>query len=172
MDAPINFFETFDYSKNIVICWPVWVGKTHQALTLLKKYQWKPEREKAWSYKISDARFKELVGSQQMGHRPNDGGSYDRYPLDMLILSDIILFDDIGVTDTTDAYLRKLTYILDERAEKWKKHIFTTNLSEQELKTKLNERIVSRIMHNATVVVMTWPDRRRDSTSILTYKTQ
>lgn len=119
MNAQKNFFETFDYSKNLIICGPVGVGKTHKALELLKRYRGNPERQKAWTYKISDARFKELIGSRQMIHKPFDvGSSPEYYPLDMLILCDLILFDDIGVTDITEAYLRKLTHILDERSAK------------------------------------------------------
>ena len=173
MNAPKDFFDTFDFTKNLVICGPVWTGKTYQAQRLLSRYKWNPNfPEKTWTYKISDAKFKELVGDKQLWHKPHDSNSIDAYPLEFLLRCEVILFDDIGVTDTTDAYIRKLTYILDERAEKWKKHIFTTNLSEQELKTKLNERIVSRILANATVIVMTGPDRRRDNTTILSYKTQ
>lgn len=167
-----KFFDTFAYNKNLIICGNVGVGKTHTALKLLSQYQGKSEHKKAWTYKISDAKFKELVGSQRMGHKPHSESSYDNYPLEMLIRCEVILFDDIGVTDVTDTYLRKLTYILDERQQKGRMNIFTTNLSAEELQEKLNERIVSRLLHNTIVVVMEGEDKRRATTEIVTYENE
>lgn len=164
-----DFFESFDFSKNLVICWPVGVGKTYIAKKLMEKYN-----SESIKYEISDAKFKKYIASGLMNHRKPDEWqcSIQMYPLETLIRSSLVLYDDIWVSDVTDAYIRDLTYILDERSIKKLPTIFTTNLTEKELKEKLNERIVSRVLHNATVIVMRWEDRRRSSTEIVTYSTQ
>lgn len=164
-----KFFENWNFQKNLIICWNVWVGKTYTAKKLLDEYIWQAENQKVWKYKISDSKFKEFVWSGRMAHKPVNQLSYDWYPLEYLLRCEVILYDDIGVADVTESYIRKLTYILDERNEKNRKHIITTNLTEQELIEKLNERITSRLLYNATVVVMDWPDRRRDNTEIVKY---
>jgi hypothetical protein len=40
------------------------------------------------------------------------------FPLEMMVRCEVLLYDDIGVSDTTDAYLRDLTYILDKRIDR------------------------------------------------------
>jgi DNA replication protein DnaC len=75
-----------------------------------------------------------------------------------------LLFDDLGVSDVTEAYLRDFTYMIDERIEKGLITIFTTNLKKSELQEKLNERIVSRVLFNTDVVVFSGEDQRLKTT--------
>lgn len=166
-----DFFDSFDFSKNLIICWPIGVGKTYKAKALLDRYEWDiTYSPRSWKYRISDAKFKELIAEKQLSHKPPEVIGIEAYPLELLLRCDVILFDDIGVSDVSDAYIRKLTYILDERSEKWRKHIFTTNLTEKEMKEKLHERITSRILANAIVVTMTGKDKRRIGTQFISYQ--
>lgn len=105
---------------------------------------------------MTDAHFKQMVKSNLLILRkPEDFGvSLEFYPLEVMLKTKILLYDDIGVSDTSDAYIRDLTYILDERIVRGLQTIFTTNLTEKELKEKLNERIVSRMMYQADIVIM------------------
>lgn len=149
-------------NRNLIIAWPVWVGKTHLATQILEQV-WDKIIER---YKVTDAHFKQMVKSNLLILRkPEDFGvSLEFYPLEVMLKTKILLYDDIGVSDTSDAYIRDLTYILDERIVRGLQTIFTTNLTEKELKEKLNERIVSRMMYQADIVIMKWEDRRKSTT--------
>lgn len=152
--------EKYDFSRNIILAWPVGVGKTYTAQKLLSK---KPRENILSVYQITDAHFKQLVKSNQLVLRkPEDYGTgLEYYPLEMMRRCEVLLYDDIGVSDTSDAYIRDLTYVLDERTNKKLPIIFTTNLKEKELTEKLHERIVSRMMMNCDVIAMTGEDRRK-----------
>lgn len=164
-----KFFREWDFTRNLLICGNVGVGKTHAAKELLRRYRGKSVNPRTWTVAISDAKFKEFISAQQMGHKPLMESSSDGYMLEKLLRCEVLLFDDIGVTDTTDAYLRKLTYLLDERSEKGRRNIFTTNLTAKQLENHLNERIISRILHHTVIVEMVGPDRRRASTEVVQY---
>lgn len=86
------------------------------------------------------------------------------YPLEVMLRCRVLLFDDVGVSDTSDAYLRDLTFVMDERIKKGLPTIYTTNLTQDELTKKLNERIVSRMLYNTDVVVFKGEDMRLQTT--------
>lgn len=86
------------------------------------------------------------------------------YPLEVMLRCRVLLFDDVGVSDTSDAYLRDLTFVMDERIKKGLPTIYTTNLTKDELQKKLNERIVSRMLYNTDVVVFKGEDKRLQTT--------
>ena len=87
--------------------------------------------------------------------RPEERSSgIEHYPLEMMLKSRVLLLDDVGVSDVTDAYARKLTFVLDSRMEKKLPTIFTTNLSPIELENKLDSRIKSRIFNDGFVLEM------------------
>lgn len=164
-------FNSYDYKRNILLTWPTGVGKTHQAKELLKIFKDPTKHEKLQKYAITDAKFKQLVKSNQLTLRKPEeyNSNIENYPLEMMIRAWILLYDDIGVSDTTEAYLRDLTYILDERIEKGLPTIYTTNLKKAELQEKLNERILSRILFNTDVIVFDWEDRRTNTTKYFTF---
>ena len=161
-------FDKYDFKRSLLFSWPTWTGKTYNAEKILAKYKSnKSEKSAIDTYLITDAHFKQLVKSNNLMLRKPDewATSLTYFPLEMMVRCEVLLYDDIGVSDTTDAYLRDLTYILDKRIDRWTINIFTTNLSRQELKDKLNERITSRLLFNADVVVFRWKDRRLDTTN-------
>lgn len=86
------------------------------------------------------------------------------FPLEVMLRCTVLLYDDVGVSDTSDAYLRDLTFVLDERIRKGLVTIYTTNLTKDELTKKLNERIVSRMLYNTDVIVFKGDDRRLQTT--------
>ena len=163
-----NFnFESFDFKRNLLFSGPTGVGKTFRAKEILSKFSDPNKHEKLQTYNISDAKFKQLIKSNQLILRKPDEytNSIESYPLEMMLRVGVLMYDDIGVSDVSDAYLRDLTFILDERIEKNLINIFTTNLKSQELKERLNERILSRILLNTDVVVFTGKDRRLQNTN-------
>lgn len=96
--------------------------------------------------------------------------SLAEYPLELMLRVKVLLYDDIGVSDVSEAYLRDFTYIIDERIKKGLTTIFTTNLKRDELKAKLNERIVSRILFNTDVIIFDGEDRRLKTTNFYNAK--
>jgi len=159
--------ENYDYKRNLLFTGPTGTGKTFTAEGILKKFPGEGVHEKIRTYSVSDAKFKQFVKSNMLTLRkPEDYKSgLDNYPLEMMLRVKVLLYDDIGVSDTSEAYLRDFTFIIDERIKKGLTTIFTTNLKQDELKEKLNERIVSRILFNTDVIVMDGKDRRSETTN-------
>jgi len=158
--------DNYDFNKNLVFCWSAWVWKTYQARKLLENYNNSQIHDKLQKYQITDAKFKQLVKSNWLNLRKPEEyqSSIELYPLEMMIRVWILLYDDLWSSDVTEAYLRDLLFILDERIEKWLINIITTNLTKDELQTKLNERIISRILLNSDVVIFNWEDKRLTNT--------
>ena len=159
-------FSKYDYTRSLLFCWPTGVWKTYQANNIIWSYKNDKFSEKLQAYSISDAHFKQLIKSNMLILRKPDEYTSDirNYPLEMMLKCAVLLYDDLGVSDVSDAYLRDFTYIIDERIKKWLPTIYTTNLTKDELQTKLNERIVSRVLYNTDVVVFTWEDKRLATT--------
>lgn len=161
--------------KNTIFTGAPWVGKTYEAQKILKEYfkengTWEYSDDYL-TYKVSDGRFKQLVKSNMLILRkPEDWQcSLTNYPLEMMIKCKLLLYDDIGVSDNSEAYLRDLTFVLDERINKWLDTVFTTNLWKKELENKLNKRIVSRILMNSTVITMEGEDKRIKDLKVISY---
>lgn len=163
-------FETYDFKRNLLFTWPTGVGKTYQAEQILKRFNDENVHEKIRKYAVSDAEFKQFVKSNLLTLRKPEefSNSITLYPLEMMLKVSVLLYDDIGVSDVSDAYLRDFTYIIDTRIKKGLTTIFTTNLKKEELKEKLNERIVSRILFNTDVIVFKWEDKRLQTTQYFT----
>lgn len=151
-----EYLEKYDYSKNLIFGGTVWSWKTYEAIKLLNNYENKSV------FKITDAYFKELLWNWSLKLKKPDewNCSYDFFPLEKMIKVKILLFDDLWVSDSTEAYLRKLTFVLDERKEKGLITIFTTNFTAEWLQKKLNERIKSRVFENVDILNIIWPDLR------------
>lgn len=73
---------------------------------------------------------------------------------------DLVVFDDIGAEGVGDWATQKLFELIDQRAGKH--NVFTTNLSSKDFEDdKKLERLFSRMMESATVIVMNGTDYRR-----------
>jgi len=158
--------DQFDYKRNLLFIWPPWVWKTFEAKRLLNNYVNETTHEKLRIYEITDWYFKQLVKSKQLILRwPEDYWcNITLYPLEMMTRVDVLLYDDLWVNETTEAYLKVLLFVLDERIKKNKINIITSNLTSKELKTKLNEMIYSRLLLNTNIVIFEWEDKRLNTT--------
>lgn len=162
-------FEAYDFTRNLVISGPVGVGKSYEADRILARYVGKNQENPVLAkYRITDSSFKEQIASGTLKLIPPEMSNVNpkRYPLEMMTRCEVLLFDDLGVADSSEAYIRKLTFVLDTRMEKKLITIFTTNLSATNMEAKLNERLTSRILYNADMVLMKWQDRRAATTKI------
>jgi len=73
---------------------------------------------------------------------------------------EFLFLDDLGVEKTTEWALQTLYVLIDRRYREMKKTFITSNLTLDELSTKLDDRITSRIAGMCEVVVMKGKDRR------------
>ncbi|ATU04885.1 hypothetical protein BKN14_00305 [Candidatus Gracilibacteria bacterium HOT-871] len=158
--------EKYDFKRNLLFSGKPGVGKTYLAREILQKYKSRRYEKILDKYEISDAYFKQLVKTNSLKLRlPEDYAvSLEFYPLEIMMRCEVLLYDDVGVSDVTEAYLRDFTFILDERKKRGLVTIFTTNLKKVELQEKLNERIVSRLLDDCDVVVFSGEDRRQKTT--------
>lgn len=72
----------------------------------------------------------------------------------------ILVLDDIGVEKTTDWALQTLYIILNNRYSNYMQTIITSNLTLEEVKEKLGERIASRIAGMCKIIQLKGKDRR------------
>ena len=165
-DHPKFDFDGYAFDRSLVLCGPTGVGKTYTAKQLYDRYSNDKYGIDMQKYMISDGYFKQMVKANMLQLRPWSEAqcSLHHYPLELMIHTPLLVYDDIGVSDVSDAYLRDFTFVLDERMKRWLVTIFTTNLTGSELKSKLNERAVSRMLSNANVINFSWEDRRRQTT--------
>lgn len=157
-------FDSFDFKRNLILYWTPGIWKTYHAMKLYERFPWSEQTFQ--KYQISDAMFKQMTASNNLRLRdPIDWQtSYQYYPLEIMIRAQLLIYDDVWVSDSTEAYLRNITFVLDERIKRWLCTIFTTNLPWAELEKKLDQRVVSRIMYNADAVKMEGVDRRKQTT--------
>lgn len=163
-------FEDYKKDRNLIITWPVGVGKTYAVDSYLRSIEWNELNR----YKVTDWRFKEYLGSWLLKHRDKATQwqtPITNFPLELMIRTKLLFFDDIWVANITEAYLSKLTYVLDERIAKKLPTIFTTNLNSDQLKQKLDKRIYSRMLNvNWKVIVVDWEDKRTKEVEVVKYK--
>lgn len=77
----------------------------------------------------------------------------------------LLALDDLGVERPTDWALERLDLLFDMRYEALLPTVVATNLARRELEEILGSRIVSRLLHEATVVKVQGRDRRRGGRS-------
>lgn len=162
-----EFLKDYKYIRNVVIAGTVGTWKTYAARKLLKKYKTWHEitnsKRSDMAYEITDARIKEELSSGNLRLRRADEwqNSVTCFPLECILKAWIVLIDDLWVADVSDAYIRKLIFMLDYRADRELPTIFTTNLSPLELEEKLDPRIKSRVYRNAYFLEVKWDDLRK-----------
>ena len=72
----------------------------------------------------------------------------------------LLILDDLGAEKTTEWVLQTLYIILNNRYSNLKRTIITSNLSLDELRDKIGDRIASRIAGMCKIVKLTGKDRR------------
>lgn len=72
----------------------------------------------------------------------------------------LLVLDDLGAEKTTDWALQSLYVIINKRCDEKRQTIITSNLTLDEIKDKLSDRIASRIKGMCRIVVMKGKDKR------------
>lgn len=168
-----KFLEEYKWERNLILAWGVWVWKTYEAKKiwnrLLKKGEFSPKNNWMSVFFINDTQVRQELSSWNLVLRRNSeyGCSLDKYPLEKIIRTRLLILDDLWVSNITSAYLEKIYFVIDKRINEKKPFIITTNLNMDEIKEKLWSRILSRILFNTDIIQMEGDDRRKETTRLI-----
>jgi len=90
----------------------------------------------------------------------SDPTSSEEYMLKPYIQTPLLILDDIGVEKTTEWALQSLYIIINNRYSEEKQTIITSNLTLDEVREKVGDRIASRISGMCKIVKFTGKDKR------------
>lgn len=139
----------FDYARNIEVrlndgqglflTGNVGTGKTHLAVAIVDYIARLKKRGRNWN--IAYITAVDLLAKIKMGFNNNQAENIVSYYEE----SDLLIIDDLGVEKISD-WVHEIFYkIIDHRYNEMKPLIIMSNLSDEEIKAKLGERIISRI---------------------------
>lgn len=74
--------------------------------------------------------------------------------------ADLVVWDDIAITDMSDYEVEQLTVIIDGRISQGKSNIYTGNLANNELLKVLGGRLFSRVWKMSRMIEFVGDDRR------------
>ena len=77
-----------------------------------------------------------------------------------VLTADLVVFDEIGVKALTTFEMEQLISIVNARLDGGKSSIYTSNLSESEMKESVGERLYSRVVNSSVNVELVGVDKR------------
>lgn len=133
-------------SRTLLLVGNVGTGKTHAAYAVLRD----AATRGVWA---ADSTVSGLLKALRPGADPS--------PLPRRAeRAELFLFDDLAAERATEWAAEQVGEIVDVRYRERRRQIVTTNANREQLATRLGERVVSRLLHSATVVRFDGPDRR------------
>lgn len=150
----VNYVKQFDRQKpsNLFFQGTFGTGKSHLSVSIAKAL-----RDRGYSTVFIST--PKLLTKIRSTYNKNSDVEEEQV-IKTLTNVDLVVFDDIGAEGVGDWATQKLFELIDQRAGKH--NVFTTNLSSNEFESdKKLERLFSRMMESATVIVMKGDDYRR-----------
>ncbi len=131
-----------EYPRGLLMEGPVGCGKSHMAIAILREII-----RKGYSglYYNSPDLLRDIRATFSKGSQITEDDL-----LEEVTTIDMLVFDDMGAEMCTNFVLDRFYLIINERYTDCKPVIITTNLSREELKNRLGERIFSRIFEMCT----------------------
>lgn len=146
----MNYIQEFDGTKNLLLVGDYGTGKSHLSVAVTKELMEQGKECLFLSLPKLLTKIKETY---------NNKGITEDELLEAIQRVELLVLDDIGAEHHTGWVNSKLFEILDDRSGK--STIYTTNLNSKDLRLRINERNVSRMMENTEVINMNGRDYRR-----------
>ena len=149
-EKALAYSHSFDRKQNLLLTGDYGTGKSHLSISITKALM---KRD----YECLFLSLPKLLTKIKRTY--NTKGVTEDELLNVIQRVDLLVLGDIGAEQQTEWSTSKLFEILDDRSGK--ATVYTTNLSSDELKERVNERNFSRMMDNTNVIVMNGSDYRR-----------
>lgn len=135
-----NFIKNFNSSKqkNLFLFGPTGLGKTYLSSCIANELL---KMQKTVLYQTAPILINSLI-DEKINNKGNNKIYNEVFKVDLLII------DDLGVEFTNSMRFEELFTIINTRLINSKKTIISTNLNLDELQSKYDDRIVSRIIAN------------------------
>ena len=157
-----NLEENLKQGKGLFITGNVGAGKTHLIAAMIDWIARMTKRRKNQVWIIFTTSVDMLARIKYSFDRKFKENETTEEVMDRLENCSLLIIDDLGSEKTTD-WANELFYkIIDYRYSNLKPIIITTNLTDQELKEKISERLVSRIHEMCKGIRLTGKDYRLD----------
>jgi DNA replication protein DnaC len=140
--------DGFPNSENLILSGPTGSGKTSMAYAVGREIYLLGHKVKVWQ---TAELFDEMRSIDQ-----------SKEVLESVKTADLLILDDLGSERKTEWVEERLFLIIDYRWQ-WKLPIIiTTNFTADKLPEKISERVVSRLMDDASFIVVDGKDYRLD----------
>ena len=155
-----NLEDNLEQGKGLFLTGSVGSGKTHLIAAMVDWIARMTTRRKyrAWIIFITSVDLLALI--KYTFDRKNKDDDNTEELMSKLEDCDLLIIDDLGTEKTTDWASELFYKIIDSRYSNLKSTIITTNLTDQELKEKLSERLISRIYEMCKGIKLTGKDYR------------
>lgn len=133
-------------------------GKTSWAVKLLKEYLFK-----VWYVSNLDCNgmFIHVPQFLQMlKDNISEKSEYIKYVKDNIYDADLVVFDEVATGAFTKYESENILSIINDRLANNKSNIYTSNLSNDDLRSMLGERLYSRIVQSSIDIVFNGKDKR------------
>lgn len=133
-------------------------GKTSWSLRLVQAYFnniWHKTDMRCRALFINVPRFL-LTLKDNISHESD----YIQHIKQNVLSADIVIWDEVGVKTLTEYEHENLLNLINTRLDDRKSNIYTSNLSAEELREKIGERLYSRIINSSTNIEFFGVDKR------------
>ncbi len=137
----MEYAKNFDGKTNLLMIGSTGLGKTHLSSAIAKEVI-----EKGYTVVYESAQnIFDLFEDKKFGRKPDAD-------TEKFVTSDLLIIDDLGTENITQLTVSVLYNLLNERINKCKAMIISTNLSPDELKLSYKPRIFSRLFGDFKVM--------------------
>lgn len=151
-----NFLAVLEAGSSLILSGSVGTGKTHLSCAVANQL--------ALSGNTSCLRtVSELVQAVRDGWNRSNGKTSSQV-IDEYVEFDLLIIDEFGVQSGTDNELNILFDVVNARYAEQKPTLALTNLSKEEFKAKVGDRIFDRLTHKGVFLKLDWNSYRTKET--------